>query len=58
MKRATRYRIAKLNRASTELRYAVLGVVRTCWYELRYPGQMAAARQLIEADRKASTLEA
>jgi len=58
MKRSTRYRIARFNRFSTELRYTLLGWGRTAWYELRYPAEMAAARAMIERDRKAGTFYA
>lgn len=58
MKRSTRYRIAKFNRASTSIRYALLSVARTLWCEVTKPAEMAAARQMIERDRKASTLVA
>jgi len=58
LKRSTRYRIAKLNRASTEIRYCLVGLVETAWYELRYPAQMAAAREILKRDKEARTFYA
>ena len=58
MRRAMRYRVAKFNRASTEIRFAILGVLRTCWYEVTRPQEMAAAREMIARDRAASEFHA
>ena len=54
MRRVLRYRIAKFNRASTEIRCVLLGVLRRCWFEVTRPHEMAAARALIARDRDAS----
>lgn len=56
MKRATRYRIAKFNRFSTGVRCRLYWIARTVWCEITMPAEMAAAREMIERDRKASTL--
>lgn len=55
MKRSTRYRIAKLNRASTEFRFVLLGLWRSVWYRVMYPQAWAAATAIIERDKAASS---
>lgn len=54
MKRSTRYRIAKLNRASTEFRYFLRRCVLSVWLRVMYPQQWKAAVEMIERDRAAS----
>jgi len=53
MKRSTRYRIAKFNRSSTEIRYWLWRQCSTPYYWMRYPEEWAAAKAMIERDKAA-----
>jgi hypothetical protein len=56
MKRSIRYRIAKFNRFSMELRFTLQGPFINCWYWWRYPAEWEAAKAMIERDDAARTL--
>ena len=58
MKRSIRYRIAKFNRFSMELRFTLQRPVINCWYWWRYPREFDAARELLRREREARTFYA
>jgi hypothetical protein len=58
MKRSIRYRIAKFNRFSMELRFTLQGPFINCWYWWRYPREWEGAKELLRREREARTFYA
>jgi len=58
MKRSIRYRIAKFNRFSMELRFRLTMPFRNLWAWWRYPVEWEAAKEMLRRDREARTFYA